>query len=126
VRSSRACEANLETNLFHSLGSPAPAYETLSPGLKAIADSLHVVQANFATQGIIQTSSAVGDFDRSKFNMSAPVHRNVHPLVRQHPETGRRALYTSAVHTEKLDGWSVEESKALLQFFWQHAIKVRS
>ncbi|KAI9007846.1 taurine dioxygenase [Hyaloraphidium curvatum] len=99
------------------------AYETLTPAFRRTLDPLRVVQANFATQAIVQQPGALGDFDRSKFNLAAPVHRNAHPLVRQHPETGRRALYTSAVHTEGIEGWGAEEGKALLGFLWAHAIK---
>ena len=40
--------------------------------------------------------------------------------MRTHPETGRKALYTSSAHTSHIKGWSERESLSLLEFLWQH------
>ncbi len=37
-----------------------------------------------------------------------------HPIVRTHPETGRKALYTSVAHTAHIKGWTEKESLPLL------------
>ena len=47
----------------------------------------------------------------------------VHPLVRTHPETGRKALYTSVAHTARIKGWTEKESLPLLEFLWAHQVK---
>jgi taurine dioxygenase len=46
-----------------------------------------------------------------------------HPLVRTHPETGRKALYTSDAHTASIKGWTENESLPLLKFVWEHQVK---
>ncbi len=40
--------------------------------------------------------------------------------MRTHPETGRKALYTSDAHTAHIKGWTEKESLPLLRFLWEH------
>ncbi len=47
---------------------------------------------------------------------------SIHPLVRTHPETGRKALYVGG-HVQRFDGMTEEESLPLLDFFLAHAIR---
>jgi len=45
------------------------------------------------------------------------------PLVRTHPETGRKALFTSVAHTSHIKGWTEQESLPLLEFLWAHQVR---
>jgi taurine dioxygenase len=45
-----------------------------------------------------------------------------HPLVRTHPETGRKALYISN-HTQTLDGFKSGEARPILDFLAAHAVE---
>ena len=42
-----------------------------------------------------------------------------HPIVRSHPETGRKALYCSSAHTLSIDGMTPEESRPLLEYLYR-------
>ena len=45
-----------------------------------------------------------------------------HPIIRTHPETGRQALFLGRRYHAYISGLSVDESEALLDELWAHAI----
>jgi taurine dioxygenase len=46
-----------------------------------------------------------------------------HPLVIQHPENGRRALYLNHLFTQRIDQLSKLESDAILGMLKQHSVR---
>lgn len=96
------------------------AYEALSEGLKKTANAL---------TGI--SSSAKADVSKSREDRMAqsPTERSKevfearHPVVRTHPESGRKALYINPGHTVRFDGWTEEESAPLLNYLHQHQVR---
>jgi taurine dioxygenase len=98
------------------------AYETLSDGMKALLDGMVAVHAN----GRILRTLAEGQTPpRGSESASAGWSKMwaEHPVVRTHPETGRKALYVNEMHTERLKDMTVEESQPLLQFLSDHAAR---
>ena len=47
----------------------------------------------------------------------------IHPVIRTHPETGRKSLYVNLAHTSRFDGMTEEESAPLLSYLFQHQIR---
>ena len=94
------------------------AYETLSDGLKEALAGLVGVN-----------SSAKADVTRSREDRlrAAGVEMKLltgeHPVVRTHPETGRKALYVNYGHTTRFKGWSEEESASLLGYLFAHQVR---
>ena len=99
------------------------AYETLSEGMRNLLDGLwavHDYRENFrraAREGITSV-----DEDRvvAAHEDFPPVE---HPVVRTHPETGRKALYVNSYFTMCFRGMTREESEPLLRFLFAHATK---
>ena len=48
---------------------------------------------------------------------------NSHPIIRTHPETGKKAIYVNKIFTQTIDSVSKDESKAILEFLFQHIAK---
>ena len=94
------------------------AYETLSEGMKNFLASLHAVNSTAERKG---GGRAVGNSYKSLklINLDRDLE-GIHPVVRTHPETGRKALYVNELHTTRFVDWSRSESKSVLKFLYQH------
>ena len=46
-----------------------------------------------------------------------------HPVVIAHPLSGRKGLYVNPQFTTRIDGWSAEESLALLGYLYTHCAR---
>jgi taurine dioxygenase len=96
------------------------AYETLSDGMKRLLDGLRSI-SNSALADVSKTRE-----DRLQDHGSTRAREVLtaeHPVVRTHPETGKRSLFISTAHTERFVGMTREESIGLLQFLFQHQIR---
>jgi len=100
------------------------AYEALSDGMKKLISNLKAVN-----------SSAKADVSRTREDRikeqgggsggtaESTELVSVHPVVRTHPETGRKALYVNVAHTVRFDGMTEEESAPLLHYLFRHQVK---
>ena len=102
------------------------AYEGLSDGMKALCGQLRTVCVgdNFKQHG---GQSRAQRYDRQMTHMKVKDPGNVqttsmHPLVRTHPETGRKALYIGG-HVQHFDDMTDEESEPLIDFLKQHSTR---
>ena len=96
------------------------AYETLSEGMKRMLAGLYSV-SNSAKANVTRTREDRIRSDGSDSAGKALVAE--HPVVRTHPETGRKALYVNFAHTERFKDMTEEESAPLLEFLFQHQVR---
>lgn len=95
------------------------AYEALSAPLRDFLDGLTAI--NSAAKG----SAAATRSDRVAHAGTGrqEVLEAEHPVVRTHPETGRKALYVNTGHTVRFAGMTEAESTPILEYLYQHQIK---
>jgi taurine dioxygenase len=90
------------------------AYDGLSPALRRRIDGLKVVH----TYDSSRKGTRIARLNAAE---AAALPAIVHPLVRTHPETGRRALYMNPNRMEAVVGMARAESDALLDALTDHA-----
>src|SRR5512135_340914 len=93
------------------------AYETLSEGMRSMLDPLTAINSS-ARADVTRTRE-----DRLKSDGRGGAKKEYaaeHPVVRTHPETGRKALYVNVAHTARFGGMTEEESAPLLEYLFRH------
>jgi len=95
------------------------AYDTLSPGMQRMLGPLRAVHSS----ALADVSKTREDRIRDAGNGEAREYLSEHPVVRTHPETGRRALYVNVAHTSRFAGFTDDESRPLLQFLFAHSVR---
>ncbi len=102
-------------------GSMTAAYEALSPAMQDFLSSLEVVHDN---ESFIRAAGPkMGDTEEAKMileQLRAEYPPVTHPLVRTHPETGRRAILYGGDFMRRVVGMSEPESDAILAFVSDH------
>ena len=98
------------------LASMYAAYDSLSPTMKGMLDGLTAVH----DLGHVGRLFSTGGPNQEQTAKTPPVE---HPIVRTHPETGRKALFVNPGFTTHIVQLARSESGALLEFLFAHATK---
>ena len=96
------------------------AYDTLADDMKQKLAGMNAIHANGRILNTLEHNRIP---ERGEEAASAKYSNawTTHPIVRTHPETGKKALYVNLTHTESIEGMSVEDSQDLLQFLYAHS-----
>lgn len=92
------------------------AYDTLSDGMKDLLSGLVGVNSS-AKPDVVLTRK-----ERIKTKRGADEEPLIaeHPVIRTHPETGRKALYVNFGHTVNFRGMTEQESTPILNYLFAH------
>ena len=102
----------------------AAAYSTLPSGVKARIDGLEAEHSYEARNKIQQAK--YGDLRPGlSEEQRAKVRPVIHPVVRVHPDSGRRALFVNEGFTTRIMGLADEESAALLRELFDFSVQER-
>lgn len=96
------------------------AYDALSTGLKNLLDGLiaiHDYTKTFLRSVRAGRTAVTEDQIKAASKDLPPVE---HPVIRTHPDTGRKLLFVNSFFTSHFKDMTVEESQPLLQFLLNH------
>jgi alpha-ketoglutarate-dependent taurine dioxygenase len=99
------------------------AYDSLSPPVRRLAEQLTAVHDGTREFGYYLARRRQGEgslWDGERYRRLDPVQ---HPVVRVHPETGRRSLFVNPGFTSHIAGVSDAESRFLLDLFHAHVTR---
>jgi taurine dioxygenase len=99
------------------------AYDTLSEGMKRMLGGMTAVHSARRAYGV-RSSYFPGGQRSMKIRRSNAAEREVeHPVVRTHPETGRKALFVNGTFTIRFADMTEQESAPLLEYLYRHAVR---
>jgi taurine dioxygenase len=93
------------------------AYETLSPALQALLGDLKALNAGEKKLAFTSEIKSMTPKESGDMQVNA-----VHPVVRTHPDTGRKALFLGH-RVAHFAGMTAAESAALVAYLRNHAIR---
>ena len=93
------------------------AYDSLSDGLKDTLATLNIICRADKAAAMATRADRIAEQGR---NTSKDNLVGIHPVIRTHPETGKKALYVNQAHSCHFQGWSMAESDGLLNFLYTH------
>ena len=96
------------------------AYELLSGGMKDVLDGLKAVNSSRKGAAAITREARIEDHRKED---AADYYEAVHPAIRTHPDTGKKAIYVNIGHTANFDGMTEEESAPILTYLCEHLIR---
>lgn len=101
------------------------AYESLSEGMRRLLDGMKAVSRgdNFSSHDGKTRKEYYADKISMKVRDPGSTQTvTTHPLVRTHPETGRKALFIGG-HVHKFEDMTEQESRPLIDFLMQHSTR---
>jgi taurine dioxygenase len=107
----------------------AAAYQSLSPELRALAESLRALHTNeydYAEQwGGGVGAKAERDEQHHREVFLSTIYETEHPVVRVHPETGERSLLLGQF-VKRILGVSASDSRYLFELFQRHVTRLEN
>jgi taurine dioxygenase len=93
------------------------AYERLSSGMQRLLEGVFAVNSSLKADATRTREDRLKDMQREDAKKAYVAE---HPVVRTHPETGRKALYVNVAHTVRFKDMTEAESAPLLNYLIEH------
>ena len=92
------------------------AWETLDEKIKEKIIDKKAVHSSLGAEFFVDNYKGMKGHEKRNYNE----YSNEHPVVRTHPETGKKILYVNWTYTKKIIGLSKEESDEILKKIFEH------
>jgi taurine dioxygenase len=96
------------------------AFAALSEPLRVFLSGLHAVHDGRPSFQSLLSRLGEGEWDGERITSIPPV---THPVVRTHPESGRKSLFVNPGFTDHIVELEPRESEALLGFLYEHMVR---
>ncbi|ANF58061.1 TauD/TfdA dioxygenase family protein [Halotalea alkalilenta] len=100
--------------------SAAAAFDALSPAFQRFLEGLTAEHSGESTYRRRQGNKPLLDRSAQGYRNGTDYPRAVHPVVRTHPETGRKILFVNRGFTHAIQELSLDESRDLLELLYRH------
>ncbi|MCY3731804.1 MAG: TauD/TfdA family dioxygenase [Rhodospirillaceae bacterium] len=100
----------LFANMYAAYEALSEPFKHMLSGLTALHESEHVYRGRYSDRG-------VDDHGRT-------YPQAVHPVIRTHPETRRKAIYVNRTFTTRINELSETESRAVLDHLFDHCERI--
>ena len=100
----------LFANMYAAFDALSAPMRQMLDGLTARHESEHVYRGRYSDRGVEDTGRTYP-------------HAN-HPVIRTHPETGRKAIFVNRTFTTRINELSESESRAMLDLLFDHCEQV--
>jgi len=122
-------------SLLHAQELPAEGGDTLFANMHAAYDTLpahlrQAIEGRWAAHSYLAKYGQMQKEANWRPTLSpaqlAQVQEVIHPVVRTHPETGRRALFVSEGFTTRIEGLPEDESRQVLDELFAHSVRAEN
>ena len=90
------------------------AYETLDEAIKKVINNKRAIHSSLGAAAFVEK------YQEMKGNGNLDEYSNEHPVVRTHPETGKKILYVNSMYTKKIIDLDKSESDDILNQIFIH------
>ncbi|MBH98177.1 MAG: taurine dioxygenase [Rhodospirillaceae bacterium] len=100
----------LFSNTYTAYDALSDSFKKTLSNLTALHESEHIYRGRYSDRGME---------DEGKIYPQA-----IHPVVRTHPETGKKAIYVNRTFTTRINELTETESRAVLNYLFDHCEKI--
>jgi len=96
------------------------AWETLDEEIKHKIKDKKAIHSSLGAEFFIDNYKGMSGHEERNYDE----YSNEHPIVRTHPETGKKILYVNWTYTKKIIGLDKEESDKILKKIFEHQARL--